>query len=316
MYPLKILSGSSHPKLAEDVAHLLGTEVEPMKLVRFADGSIDVQLLDSVRDCDAYVLQTCTHNLNEELMELFIILDALRQSFAKRIHAVIPHFGYARADSMSEHEARKPLSARLVAQMLQTAGAGHAMVFNMHSRQGQGFFPWPTDNLYATDLLVNDLKSKNLPNLTLVAPDVGAAKATEFVAKKMDVPMAVINKTRPANNVSEVTSVVGDVNGRTCVIFDDMMDTAGTAVNGKKALLERGANPDVYFYGTHAVLSPPATDRLKQAAFKEVVLTDTIPVPEKKQFPGLRQLSVAPILSKVIRSVHGPARSVLGDLNS
>ncbi len=309
-HPLKILAGSSHPELAHDIARELSVEVEPIKLGRFADNSIDVTLTRSVRGCDTFVIQTCTDRPNEDLMELFIIMDALRHSFAEKIHAVIPHLGYARADSMSEHESRKPLSARLVAQLLNTAGASHAMMFNLHARQIQGFFPWPVDNLYATNLLVNDILAKEIPDLVLVAPDSGAAKATEYVARKMGVPMAIVNKMRPSANVSEVTSVVGEVDGKTCVIFDDMIDTAGTVVNAKKALLDRGANPDVYLYATHPVLSPPATERLTMAGFREVVVTNTIPIPEEKRFPGLRQASVAPILAKVISSVHASARSV------
>lgn len=313
-HPLKIFSGSSHPELAAEIAKELDTEVEPMKLGRFADNSTNVQLTRSVRGYDAYVVQTCTDKPNEDLMEMFIIMDALRHSFAAKIHAVIPYLAYARADSMSEHESRKPLSAKLVAQMLNTAGASHAMMFNLHARQIQGFFPWPVDNLYATRLLVQDMQAKELPDLTLVAPDSGAAKATEYVSRLMGVPMAIINKMRPTDNVSEVTSVVGDVRGRTCVLFDDMIDTAGTAVNAKKALIDRGANPNVYFYATHPVLSPPAIERLVQADFREVVVTNTIPIPEAKRFPGLRQASVGPILAKVIRSVHSPACSVSENL--
>lgn len=162
-HPLKILAGSSHPELAHDIAKELSVEVEPMKLGRFADNSIDVTLTRSVRGCDTFVIQTCTDRPNEDLMELFIIMDALRHSFAEKIHAVIPHLGYARADSMSEHESRKPLSAKLVAQLLNTAGASHAMMFNLHARQIQGFFPWPVDNLYATNLLVTIFWPKKFP---------------------------------------------------------------------------------------------------------------------------------------------------------
>jgi len=311
-HPLKIFAGSSHLELANGIARELGTEVESLKLEHFADNSIDVQLRGSVRGCDTYVIQTCTDNLNEEYMELFIIIDALRQNFAEKIHVVMPHFGYARADSMSEHENRKPLSARLMAHLMATAGANHAMFFNLHARQIQSFFPWPVDNLYATRLLIEDMRrqSEDLRNTVLVAPDAGATKATEYYAKKLGVNVAHINKSRPSNNVSEVTSVVGDVEGKKCILVDDMCDTAGTVVNAKKALVEMGADPRVRFYATHPVLSAPATSRLREAGFEECVFTDTIPIPEQKKFPGLRQISVAPILAKVIKSVHASARSV------
>lgn len=301
--------------MGEEVADDLGVELDPIDLGKFADGSIDVQIKKTVRGCDAFVLQTCRGGtIDTDLMELFIICDALRHSFAERIHAIIPHMGYARADSMTEYEQRKPLTAKLVAQFLGAAGATHAMAFNLHSRQIQGFFPWPMDNLYATKLLIEDIKRQKLRDVVLVAPDAGAAKTTEYTAKKIGVDIAHINKVRPRANVCSVTSVVGEVKGRTCIILDDMIDTAGTVCAARDALLKEGANPDVRLYATHPILSDPAAERLSQAGFEEVVVTNTIPIKEKNRFPGLRVISVAPIIASAIRSIHEGACSVTDNL--
>ncbi|MBU0667967.1 ribose-phosphate pyrophosphokinase [Patescibacteria group bacterium] len=300
--PFKIFSGSSHPKLAEEIAKVLRMEVEPMILKRFACGEFYTKAEHTVRGVDAFVIQTCTNGVNEDLMELFIIIDSLKRSFAENIHVVMPHYGYARQDRVATP--REPISAKLVADLIAAAGADHVITINLHSDQEQGFFDFPVDNLSCYKLFADYFKKKKLKDLVVVAPDTGATKMAKRFADMLGADLAILHKTRPAHNVSEVTQVVGDVTDKTCLIFDDMIDTAGTVVNGKEAIIKRGADPDVYLAATHAVFSDPAVSRLKAAKFKEVVVTNSIPLSKAKQFPGLTVLSVAPLLAKTIQNVH------------
>lgn len=299
---LKIFAGSSHPELADEIAKSLRLKVSEMSLKRFASNEIYARSIDSVRGGDVFVVQTATEKVNEDLMELFIILDSLKRSFAKRIHVVMPHFGYARQDRVALP--REPITAKLVADLISAAGADHVITINLHSDQAQGFFDFPVDNLNTNKLFVDYFKKKKFDDLVVVAPDTGAAKSAKHFADMLGADLAILHKTRAAHNVSEVTQVVGDVDKKTCLIFDDMIDTAGTVVNGKEALIKRGANPDVYLAATHAVFSNPAVNRLKSAGFKEVVVTDSIPLSAEKQFPGLEVLSVAPLLARAIQNVH------------
>ncbi|PJC37366.1 phosphoribosylpyrophosphate synthetase [Candidatus Peregrinibacteria bacterium CG_4_9_14_0_2_um_filter_53_11] len=299
---IQLFAGSSHPALAQSVAGLLATPLSALDLRRFSCNEIYVKPVESVRNDDVYVFQTGTVNVNEELMELFIMLDAFKRSFASKIHVVMPHFPYARQDRVAAP--REPISARLVADLISTAGADHLITFTLHSDQEQGFFNFPVDNLNARKLFVDYFKQKQLKNLTIVAPDVGSAKEAQRFAKLLDADLAILNKIRSGHNVSEVTHLVGTVKDRTCIMYDDMVDTAGSVANGAETLRSFGAGDDIYLVATHAVLSGPAVERLQQANFKEIVFTDTIPVPPEKQLSNMKILSVAALLAQVIDGVH------------
>lgn len=300
--PLKLFSGSSHPELAQAIARNLHVKLSEMELKRFACNEIYAKPLETVRGCDVFIVQTSTSRVNEDLMELFIMIDALKRSFAERIHVILPHYGYARQDRVATP--REPISAKLVANLISAAGANHVVTINFHSDQAQGFFDFPVDNLTAVKLFVEYFQRKKLNDLVVVAPDAGAAKVAKRFADRIGAELAIIHKVRPEHNVAEVMHVVGDVADKTCLIYDDLIDTAGTTIAGKEALLKKGAKDEIYLAATHAVFSPPAVERLRAAKFKEVVVTDTIPLPNEKMFPGLHVLSVAPLLAKAIRNVH------------
>jgi ribose-phosphate pyrophosphokinase len=305
--PLKIFTGSSHPELAHEVAKNLHVKVDEMTLTRFACNEIYVRPEQTVRGSDAYVIQTCTSRVNEDFMELFIILDSLKRSFAGRVHVVMPHFGYARQDRVATP--REPISAKLMAKLIGAAGADHVITMNLHSDQEQGFFDFPVDNLSAKKLFVEYFAKKKLKNIVVVAPDTGAAKTAKRFADAIGGELAIIHKVRTAHNVSEVSHVIGDVADKTCIIYDDLIDTAGTVVNAKEALLRKGANDDVYLVATHPVFSDPAVSRLRAAKFQEVIVVNTIPLSAEKQFEGLKVLSAAPLLAKTISNIHN-AKSV------
>lgn len=273
-----------------------------MDISRFACGEIYAKPGQTVRGHDVYIVQTATDRVNEDYMELFIMIDAMKRSFAKTVHVVIPHFGYARQDRVATP--REPISAKLLANCLVAAGADHVIAIHLHSDQTQGFFPFPVDNLNPRTLFVEHITKKNIKDGVVVAPDAGAAKEAGRFAKMLDMPLAVLTKERPKFNVAEVTSVVGDIEGKTCIIYDDMIDTAGSVCAAHEALLEHGANPDIYLVATHPVFSGPATERFKKTGFKEVIVADTVPISKSKQFKGLNVVSVAPLLARVIRSVH------------
>lgn len=299
---LRIFSGSSNPALAGAIAKALKMPLSKMHISRFACGEVYAKPDETVRGMDVFLVQTCTGNVNEDYMELFIMIDALKRSFARNIHVVIPHFGYARQDRVATP--REPISAKLMASLIAAAGADHAISIHFHSDQTQGFFPFPMDNLKTKRLFADYLTKKKLKNAVIVAPDAGAAKEAGRLASFLDMPLAVLTKERPKFNVAEVTSVVGDVKGKTCILVDDMIDTAGSVCAAHEALLKQGANKDIYLLASHAVFSGPAIERLKKTQFKEVIVTDTIPLPKEKNFPGLKVLSVAPMLAKVIQCVH------------
>ncbi|PKL37137.1 ribose-phosphate pyrophosphokinase [Candidatus Peregrinibacteria bacterium HGW-Peregrinibacteria-1] len=300
--PIKIVAGSSHYGLAKEIADNLGVELTGVHISRFSCNEIYVKLLESVRGADVFVVQTSTRNVNEDLMELFIILDALKRSFAGQIHVVMPHYAYSRQDRVSQP--REPISAKLIADLISTAGADHVITMKLHSDQAQGFFNFPVDNLDTEKIFAGYFKEKNLEDLVVVSPDAGGAKDAKHFADLLGARLAIIHKNRPEHNSSEVSHVVGKVEGRTCLIYDDMVDTGGSVVAAKEALLRKGAKDDVYLMATHPVFSGPAVERLRDAGFKEVVVTNSVPVPEEKHFPGLKVLSIAPFLSKIIRSVH------------
>ena len=299
---LKIFSGSSHRKLAEDVARILHTKLEDMTLKKFPCGEVYARPIESVRGADVFVIQTCTAKVNEDLMELFVILDALKRSFADKIHVVIPLLGYARQDRVALP--REPISCKLVANLIAAAGADHVITVNLHSDQEQGFFDFPVDNLMTHRIFADYFLKKRINDLVVVAPDVGASKFAKYFADMLGADFALLHKNRVGHNFIESTAVIGDVVDRTCLIYDDMTDTAETAVNAKESLLKRGANPEVYFAATHPIFSDPAISRLKGAKFAEVIVMDTLPIPKEKIFDGLKVLSVADLLARTIQNVH------------
>jgi ribose-phosphate pyrophosphokinase len=302
MSQLKIFAGNSHPELAQAIAKELGVELTPMVIKKFASGEIYARCEESVRGDDVYIIQTATANVNEDLMELFVMIDSLKRSFAGTVNVVLPHFPYSRQDRVASP--REPISAKLVANLLETAGADHVIALSLHAPQIQGFFSRPMDNVNSMKLFVEYFESKNIKDLVVVSPDAGGAKDAKKLADKMGAGLAILNKTRPEHNESEVTHVVGDVVGKSCVIFDDMIDTGGSVCGAKKALEAAGATGDIYLAATHAVFSEPAVTRLKEANFKEVVVTDTIPRKKEELFDGLVILSIAPTMAKIIRNVH------------
>ena len=256
----------------------------------------------SLRGDDVFVLQTgTTKSANEDLMELFIIIDALKRSFAGTIHVIIPHFPYARQDRVAQP--REPISAKLIANLLESAGADHVLCVDLHSEQIQGFFNRPMDSLKAESLFVNYFAKKQFKEVVVVSPDAGGAKNAKRFADKLGAEMAILNKVRPGMNQSEITHLVGDVEGKNCIVYDDMVDTAGSVCGAADFLRKHGADKDVYLAATHAVFSGPAFERLKGAEFKEIVVTDSIPV-NSDVLDNLTVLSLAPMLAQVVRSVN------------
>src|SRR5215213_5957233 len=295
-----LLSGSGNRALAEEVAAHLGQPLCQVTLRRFADGELFVKIDENVRGRDVYIIQP-TNPPAENMMELLLLMDAARRASAARVTAVIPYFGYARQDR--KDQPRVAISAKLMANMVSMAGADRVLAMDFHQHQLQGFFDLPVDHLYAAPVFVNHYRRKKLRDLVIVAPDVGSAKMARGFAKQLDATLAIIDKRRPKANVSEVVNVVGDVEGRDCILADDMIDTAGTVTEAARALKRLGAN-DVYVCATHAVFSGPAVERLKAAPIMEVVVTDTIDLPPERRFERLTILSVGELLSKAIRYTH------------
>jgi ribose-phosphate pyrophosphokinase len=299
---LCLLSGSANPVLAQEVARYLGIDLSPMIRKRFADGEIYVQILESIRGCDVYILQPTCRPVNDHLTELMILIDACKRASARQVTAVIPYYGYARADRKTA--GRESITAKLVANILTKSGANRVLAMDLHSAQIQGYFDIPLDHVYGAPILVDYLKGKNLEDLVVVSPDVGGvARARAFANRLNDAPLAIIDKRRQAHNVAEVMNVVGDVRGKTAVLVDDMIDTAGTITEGAKLLKREGAR-QVYACATHAVFSPPAIERLSSGYLEEVIVTNTIPLPEEDRFPQLQILSVANLLGETISRIH------------
>jgi ribose-phosphate pyrophosphokinase len=297
---LKIFSGRSATALTTAICKKIGVKPGQVKLEDFACGEKYVQIKESVRGCNCFVVQTATGDVNEELIELFLIIDALKRSLAKYIHVVIPHFGYARQDKITDP--REPISAKLMANLIEAAGAKHIITLDLHSPQTQAFFEKPVDNLTAKKLFLDYFKKKKLKNLVVVSPDAGGAKNAEKFAKLLGADLAILHKSRPAHNVAEIQHIIGDVRGKPAILFDDMVDTAGSVTAAIKVLQKNGAK-DVYLAATHAVFSGPAFERLQQAGFKEIVVTDSIPHDFKK-LKNIKVLSVADIFAQTIKGVH------------
>jgi ribose-phosphate pyrophosphokinase len=299
---LKLFSGSANTELSEEVAQYLGVDLGPMVRKSFADGEIYIQIQESIRGCDVYLIQPTCQPVNDHLMELLIMIDACRRASARQITAVIPYYGYARADRKTA--GRESITAKLAANLITQAGASRILAMDLHSAQIQGYFDIPVDHVYGSPSLLRYLKQKNLPDLVVVSPDVGGvARARAFAKKLNEAPLAIIDKRRQAHNVAEVMNVIGDVAGKTAVLVDDMIDTAGTISEAARLLRKQGATK-VYACATHAVFSPPAVERLSSGVFEEVIVTNTIPVPANKRFPQLTVLSVADILGETIWRVH------------
>ncbi|KAM3309996.1 hypothetical protein ACQJBY_030973 [Aegilops geniculata] len=301
---LRIFSGTANPSLAQEIASYMGLELGKINIKRFADGEIYVQLQESVRGCDVFLVQPSCPPANENLMELLIMIDACRRASAKNITAVIPYFGYARADRKSQ--GRESIAAKLVANMITEAGANRVLVCDLHSSQAMGYFDIPVDHVYGQPVILDYLASKTISSndLVVVSPDVGGvARARAFAKKLSDAPLAIVDKRRHGHNVAEVMNLIGDVRGKVAVMMDDMIDTAGTIAKGAELLHQEGAR-EVYACCTHAVFSPPAIERLSSGLFQEVIITNTIPLKEEKNFPQLTILSVANLLGETIWRVH------------
>jgi ribose-phosphate pyrophosphokinase len=299
---LKLFSGNGNPALARAICEYLKLPLGQWRLERFADGEVYCQVLENVRGTDVFVVQPTSPPVNEHLMELLIAVDALKRSSAARITAVLPYYGYARQDR--KDKPRVPISAKLVADLLQAAGVDRVLAIDLHAPAIQGFFDLPVDHLLAAPVLLDWIERQRYANLTIVSPDAGGVERARFYAKRLGVELAIIDKRRVEKNVAETMNVIGDVHGRTCAIVDDLVDTAGTLVGATRALLANGATAVMACF-THAVLSGPAMERLERLEIERVVVTDTIPLSiEKARDPKITVLSVAPLLGEAIARIH------------
>ena len=299
---LRLFAGSANMSLAQEVARYLGIDLGPMIRKKFADGELYIQIQESIRGCDVYLIQPCCHPVNDYLMELLIMIDACRRASARQITAVIPYYCYARADRKTA--GREAITAKLVANLVTGAGADRVLAMDLHSAQIQGYFDIPLDHVYGSPVLLDYLATKQLSDLVVVSPDIGGvARARAFAKKLNDAPLAIIDKRRQAHNIAEVMNLIGDVEGKTAVLVDDMIDTAGTIYEGARFLRQQGAR-QVYACATHAVFSPPAISRLSSGVFEEVIVTNTVPLAETERFEQLTVVSVANLLGETIWRIH------------
>jgi len=302
MEQLRIISGSANRSLAEEVAKRLNVKLTPTEIKCFADGEIYVRILESVRGADVFVIQPTSPDSNLNLMELLITVDALKRSSPQRITAVIPYYGYCRQDR--KNKPREPISAKLVAKLIETAGVNRVITFDLHVSQVQGFFDIHSDNLDLVPLYVEHILSKKLKHIVFVAPDVGGTSRARAVAKIMHAPIAIIDKRRSEDtNKPIIENVIGDVKGKTCIMVDDIIDTAGT-ITEAVSLLKRKGSKEVYVYATHAVLSGNAIEKLENSEIKEIIFTNTIELPKEKQIKKMKIISIAPFLSESIKRAH------------
>ncbi len=297
---LMIFSGRSYPELGRQIAGHLGVSLGRVDLKTFSNGELYVRYEDSVRGCDAFVIQTCSEPINDNVMELLLMIDALKRASAKRISAVIPYYGYSRQDKKTV--AREPISARLMADLLAVAGADRILTMDLHAGQIQGFFSGPMDHLTAVPLLASHISRQNFPELVIVSPDAGRVKMADKYTDHLGVPMAILHKRRPGHNQAEVLHVIGEVEGKTAVLVDDMIDTAGTLVSSSEALIKAGA-AEVYACATHGVFSGPAKERLDASPLKKVVVVNTLPIPDERMSDKVEVLSIASIFANTIASV-------------
>jgi len=301
---IKILCGNATSELAAEIARHLGLKLAECRVGRFSDGEIQLEIGETVRGCDVYVVQSLCAPVNDNLMELLVILDALRRASAARITAVIPYFGYARQDRKSK--AREPITAKLVANLITVAGADRVLTMDLHAPQLQGFFDIPVDHLLSNPIFVSyyqPILDKQKEDVVVVCPDIGSVARSRVIAERMDVPLVIVDKRRPRANVSEVMNLIGDVRGRYCILIDDLIDTAGTICQAAQALRDHGAKAVVAGV-THPVLSGPAVDRLKTAPIDELLFLNTIPLPENKRLPQMRVLSVSMLFADAIERIY------------
>ncbi|WP_366923352.1 ribose-phosphate pyrophosphokinase [Metallumcola ferriviriculae] len=298
---LKIFTANANPMLAQEISEYLGVPLGDAKVKRFSDGEISVANDESVRGADVFVVQPTCAPVNENLMELLIMIDGLRRASARRITAVTPYYGYARQERKAR--ARDPISAKLVANLLVAAGVRRLMTMDFHANAIQGFFDIPVDHLPGVPILAEYYSNLGLDNLVVVSPDIGGVTRARGLADRLGADIAIIDKRRPAPNVSEVMNIIGNVDGKNVIMTDDIIDTAGTIASGAAALMERGAKR-IYACCTHPVLSGPAIERIETSDITELVVTNTIPLPEEKQIPKIKTLSVAPLLGEAIIRVH------------
>ena len=295
-----VFAGTSNPELAEGVVRHLGIELGNVKIRKFANGEIYVRYLESVRGADIFIIQSICAPVNETLMELLIMVDAAKRASARSITAVISHYGYARQDKKSA--AREPITAKLVADVLTVAGVSRVITMDLHQGQIQGFFNQPVNHLTALPILADYFEALHLEDLCVVSPDVGRAKACKKLSNMLGAELAIMHKGRPEHNVAEITHVIGNVDGRVCIVADDMIDTAGSITEGAKALVSKGAK-EVYVTATHGIFSPPAYERIEGSPIRELIVTNTIPVPEERLHGKIRVLSVAPLFAHALQNV-------------
>ena len=300
---LRLFCGNSNPALAQEIAAYLGIPVGPRVSKRFADGELYIQIQESIRGCDVFLVQPTCAPVNDHLMELLIMVDACRRASARQITAVVPYYGYARADRKTA--GRESITAKLTANLLVTSGVDRVLAMDLHSAQIQGYFDIPCDHIYGSPVLVDYLSTQDLGDVVVVSPDVGGvARARAFAKQMNDAPLAIIDKRRTGHNMAESLTVIGDVAGRTAILIDDMIDTGGTICAGARLLREQGAKR-VLACATHAVFSPPASERLSvEGLFEQVVVTNSIPIPQDRVFPQLKVLSVANMLGEAIWRIH------------
>jgi ribose-phosphate pyrophosphokinase len=299
---LKVFSLNSNLPLAREIAKVIGVELGKTSVTRFSDGEIQINIEESIRGCDVYVIQSTSSPVNENIMEVLIMIDALKRASAKTINIVMPYYGYARQDRKAC--AREPITAKLVANLLETAGATRIICLDLHAPQIQGFFEIPTDHLMGVPILADYFQKRNFEgDIVIVSPDHGGVTRARKLAERLKAPIAIIDKRRPRPNVAEVMNIVGNIEGKIAILIDDIIDTAGTITLAANALVENGAS-EVYACCTHPVLSGPAMDRIQNSKIKELVITNSISIPEEKKTDKIIQLSVAPLLGEAIIRVH------------
>lgn len=298
---MKLFAGNAHPELAKEIADIMGVELGKATVSKFSDGEISVSIWESVRGRDCFIIQPTGEPVNDNLMELLIMADAMKRASAGSVNAVIPYYGYARQDRKAK--ARDPITSKLVANMLTAAGVQRVITMDLHANQIQGYFDIPVDHLLGMPILSDYFKEKNLEDVVVVSPDHGSVTRARNMANRLNCPIAIVDKRRPEPNKSEIMNIIGDIDGKNCIILDDMIDTAGTITNAANAIKEMGAK-EVYACATHAVLSGPAIERIQDSAIKEMVLLNTLPIPEEKRLDKMKFLSVAPIFAEVLTRVY------------
>ena len=296
----KVFAGNSHLELAEEIASIMGKPLGRATVTKFSDGEISVNLWETVRGMDCYIVQSTCDPVNDNLMEILIMIDAMKRASAGRINAVIPYYGYARQDR--KEKARDPITAKLVADMLVAAGADRVLTMDLHAAQIQGYFDIPVDHLVGMPILAKYFAEKNMENVVVVSPDHGSVPRARNMAQILNCPIAIVDKRRPEPNKSEIMNIIGDIEGKNCILMDDMIDTAGTITNAANALKDLGAL-SVNACATHAVLSGPAIDRIQSSAIEELVLLNTIPLPEEKKTDKMKVISVAPLFAEAMTRV-------------